>query len=117
MNNFYISLRFMQFMNGHRGQENAVPRERALAHIQPFAPKLDDRTFREIYVRQPICSCAEGLFIPICPFEVKEFYEYLLRKGMDKDRAWARVKIILTYYPQLSWSSDSDKQMDLFGQP
>jgi hypothetical protein len=115
MNNFYISLKLMEFMAAHRGRENAVPRDRALANIQPFAPKLDDRSFREIYVRQPICSCEDGLFVPVRPLEVKGFYEYLLRQGMSKEKAWERVKIILVYFPHLSWSTDSDKQMDLFG--
>jgi hypothetical protein len=115
MNNFYISLRFMQFLSKHRGRENAVPREKILGHLKAYFPNLDDRSFRELYIKQPICVCEDGLFAPNLdrPLEAKECYEYLLKR-IPRDQAWARIKILLTYYPCLWWGEEN--QMDLFGQ-
>jgi hypothetical protein len=114
MNKDLIVLKFMEIISKHRGRENAIPRDKILAHLRPFAPSLDDRTFRELYIKQPICVCEEGLFAPNLdrPFEAKECFEYLCKR-IPRDQAWARIKILLTYYPCLWWGEED--QLELFG--
>ena len=100
MNADYLRTRLMEFMQAHKGRENAIPRERVLFHMQAYEPKLDDRRFRDLYAALPLCACADGLFLAKTVLEVKEFKEYLTKKSgpIIADR---RVKIILSFYPRL----------------
>jgi len=118
MNNDSLRLKFMQLISRYRGRENAIPRDKILGHLKAYFPTLDDRSFREFYIKEPICVCEEGLFAPNLsrPLEAEDYFKYLLKR-IPREQAVARIKILLFYYPCLSWSFDLDKQMDLFGQP
>jgi hypothetical protein len=111
MNSTFLTRQLMDFMQGHRGRENAIPRERVLFHLQGYEQKLDDRRFRDIYASLPLCACAEGLFLARTIREVEEFREYLSKKSgpIIADR---RVKIILSFYPRLR--SSDERQPGLF---
>ena len=111
MNADYLRTRLMNFMQAHRGRENAIPRERVLFHMQAWESKLDDRRFRDLYASLPLCACAEGLFLARAVREVEEFREYLTKKSgpIIADR---RVKIILSFYPKLR--SSDEHQPGLF---
>ena len=101
----FLRTRLMEFMQHHRGRENAIPRERVLFHMQSWEPKMDDRRLRELYASLPLCACADGLFLAKCIREVEEFREYLSKKSgpIVADR---RVKIVLSFYPKLRSSDE-----------
>jgi 5-formaminoimidazole-4-carboxamide-1-beta-D-ribofuranosyl 5'-monophosphate synthetase len=100
----------------HRGQRRAIPREELRRNfVCPLAGEMDDREFRKLYGQLPVAGCARGLFIPATKQELKEFYEYLLKKGMSKEAAMKRVEIILKIYPKLDWRVGDERQGVLFG--
>jgi len=102
----------------HRGQKNAVPRTLLLrSYVWLFDKTIDDRGFRKLYVQLPVAACAKGIFIPATKEENREFYKYMLNKKMSEEAAWARIEIILRFYPKLDWRVPDQVQGELFGRP
>jgi hypothetical protein len=110
MDNTRLTLIFMKFMQAHRGRENAIQRDRVLDHMQLWEPKMTDRQLRDLYSKQPVCSCDQGLFIPIRPAEVEDFKKYLEAKAIP---LLSRYKTVLAYYPHLA--PVRGEQQELFG--
>lgn len=90
MNIPVLRARLMLLLDRNRGRANAVPREQVLFDLQAFEPTLDDRKFRHVYAGDKdkkndhgagVCSCADGLFIPVTPEEVEEFYWYIFKQS------------------------------------
>jgi len=104
--NTFIRDQVMRIMSGHRGRSNALSRRDLLAHLQLFRPTLSDREMRELYSGLPICSCAEGLFLPDhqnIPKGVQEVLEFktYLTKQSGPIVAYRRCATIYAYYPKL----------------
>ena len=110
MTNF-LRTEIMKIIQAHRGRENTMPRRDLWAHLSLFKPKLTDREMRDLYSALPICSCKDGLFLPVTAQEVQEFREYI-EKAWGPIVAHRWVAIILSFYPRLAptW-----KQQNLFG--
>ncbi len=104
MNAEFLRTRLMELLQRHPGRKNAVPRDRLLADLKCYDPKLDDRRFRDLYAGLPVCTCPDGLFIPKEPEEVRDFKDYIT-KGWGPILADRRVKVIMAYYPQLAEST------------
>ena len=111
MNTDYLRTKVMEILQRHRGRDNAILRERLLFELQAFDPKLDDRAMRKLYSSLPVAACPGGLFIPRSSSELADFREYMVR-NYGHERAHARVKIILAYFPALA-EADA-KQPGLF---
>ena len=99
--NDFLSRKIMELLQARaRGEENALPREHIFAELRCFQPKLTDRAMRELYVGLPICSCENGLYVPIRSGEVVAFKTYLEKK-VGPIIASRRVAIIYAFYPKL----------------
>ena len=107
---------FMDYLHRRaRGRARAIPRatiERDLHVYLPRDMKDKDRFFRKMYSRLPIASCSQGLFVPQTPEEVHEFKEYMT-KSWGPIRAAERVRVILAYYPHLSFSHGEQGSLPL----
>ena len=90
----------MRVLQGHKGRLAAMPRKDLLAHLRLFRPTLDDRGMREIYSTLPVCSSADGLYLPTCVAEVLEFKAYL-HKAWGPIVAHRRCATIYAYNPKL----------------
>ena len=120
MNHELLRRKAMEIMSRHRGPENAIKRDELLFQLMIWDCDLHtaythnrenaDRAVRKIYTTLPIASSDAGLYVPRTPEELSAFREYMTR-AYGNERAWARVKVILAYYPGLA--SDSMKQQDL----
>ena len=103
----------MRVLQGHKGRNAAMLRKDLLAHLRLFRPTLDDRGMRDIYSSLPVCSSADGLFLPTCVAEVLEFKAYLA-KAWGPIVAHRRCATIYAYNPKLIPPAD---QPSLFGEP
>ena len=120
MNHELLRQKMMEIMGRHRGPENAITRDELLFQLMIWDVDLHaaythnrenaDRAVRKIYTTLPIASSDQGLYICRTPEELAAFREYMTR-AYGHERAYARVKVILAYYPGLA--SDSMKQQDL----
>lgn len=111
MDNLDLSRLLMEYLQKHaRGRENAVNRDTVLDYLRLFDRGLHDRRFRDLYSRQPVCSCEKGLYIPVTPEDVEMFQNYLRAKAVP---LLTRHKTVLTYYPHLAPAHG--EQMELFG--
>ncbi|MBE3040298.1 MAG: hypothetical protein IMZ62_15990 [Chloroflexi bacterium] len=120
MNTELLRRKTMEIMSRHRGPENAIKRDELLFQLMVWDVDLHtaythnrenaDRAVRKIYVTLPIASSDAGLYVPRTPAELAGFKEYMTR-AYGNERAYARVKVILAYYPGLA--EDSMKQQDL----
>lgn len=113
-----IGLAILDYLNAHRhiGRDRAIPRKTIEDDLGVFVPYKDlDRAFRMAYERLPICSSAQGLFIPDVPpagvIEVREFREYLMKK-VGPIIAHRRVSVIYAARPELV--PEFGNQMELF---
>lgn len=97
----FLRVEIMRILQAHRGRENALPREKLRERLNLFDPDLNDRELRKLYSCLPICSCAEGLFLPMTSAEVQEFKAYLT-KAWGPIVAHRRVATILAFYPRLA---------------
>lgn len=96
----------MRILQAHRGREQAMPREKLRERLNIFNADIDDRKLRKLYVVLPICSCAEGLFIPDYVNvakgrqEVADFKAYIAKQSGPIVAA-QRVGTVLAFYPML----------------
>lgn len=99
-----LDIAFMEYMNRNcRGRANAMPRKRIEDILEVYIPqdiKDKDRLFRDVYSRQPVCACPQGLFLPTTPEDVAEFKLYLTKK-CGPFTAAERVRVVLAYRPEL----------------
>lgn len=109
--NEFLRREALRFLQGCRGRDKAIPRKELEHHLRLWAPKLSERTVREIYASLPVCSCQDGLFIPRTPREVLDFQEYV-SKAHGPFIAARRLGIIYATYPQLRPMEEA--QQDLF---
>lgn len=98
----FLRIEIVRILQAHRGRENALPREKLRERLSLFNPDLNDRELRKLYSCLPICSCAEGLFLPVTAGEVQEFKEYLTNGPGGPIVAHRRVATILAFYPKLA---------------
>jgi len=120
MNTDLLRRKTMEIMARHRGPENAIKRDELVFQLSLWDGPLHamyernkenaDRAVRKIYTSLPIASSDAGLYIPRTAAELAEFKEYMAR-AYGQERAYARVKVILAYYPALA--AASMKQQDL----
>jgi len=89
----------------HKGKVNAIKRADLLSYCQIFDLDLEDRHFRNIYVKLPIATCSQGLFWPMTIEEKREFKDFL----------WKRAISIFDRYKNFDKAHAKGKQMDLFG--
>lgn len=109
----FLSNKLMEMLQARaRGRENAVTRDELLYQLGLFRPNLGDRKFREMYAGLPVCSCVDGLFIPVKPQEVLDFKAYL-EKQVGPIIAARRVAIIYAFYPKLR--PPTGEQLRMFG--
>jgi hypothetical protein len=94
--NVYLRNALMEYLSGHVGRENAVPRKNIRNFLRTLKPKLNDRDMREIYTECPVCSCRKGLYLPETHEEVEECYAYLL-KGLGWRAATRRRRTIYAF--------------------
>ena len=100
--NTFLRDQIMRVMQGHRGRASAMPRDKLWEQLKLFKPDLNDRDFRKLYTALPVCSCSDGLFLPITAAEVLEFRDYLSKGPGGPITAWRRCATILSFYPQLA---------------
>jgi hypothetical protein len=105
-----LRYRIMQILANHRGRAHAIPRREVERALRNYSIDIDDRRVRLAYSVLPICSCDDGLFIPVNSAEVEAFREYL-RPHMGPEKVTSRVGIIYAVYPGLVPAYG--KQMDL----
>lgn len=98
--NAFLFDEVMRVLQGHKGRVNTMLRKDLLAHLRLFRPKMDDRGMREIYATLPVCSSADGLYLPTCVAEVLEFKAYLA-KAWGPIVAHRRCATIYAYNPKL----------------
>lgn len=120
MNHALLKRKTMEIMAHHRGPENALKRDELLFLLSVWDGDLyammekdrgnADRAVRRLYASLPVASSDNGLYVCRTPEELAEFKDYMTR-AYGRERAYARVKIILAYYPGLAM--DSMKQQDL----
>ncbi len=110
MNAGFLRTRLMELLQRHQGHENAIPRDRLLADLKCYDPKLDDRRFRDLYAGLPVCTSPEGLFLPTSPEEVLDFKAYIT-KGWGPILADRRVRVIMAYYPKFAFSNMTQQEL------
>lgn len=120
MNTEFLRRKAMEIMSRHRGPENPIKREELLFQLSVWDGDLyammerdkknADRAVRKIYTTLPVAASKAGLYIPRKPEELAAFKDYMIR-NYGHERAAARVRVILAYYPGLAISSM--KQQDL----
>ena len=94
----------------HGGKERALARCDLLAYLRQIAdPGLSDRWMRRVYENLPICTCADGLFIPVNKYEVDE-YERYLNKKLPPWKGREKISRLRQAYPEL-WQS---RQLELW---
>jgi len=99
--NTYLRNEIMRIMQGHKGRINAMPRKVLLAELRLYRPSFTDRDCRELYSGLPLCSCPEGLFLPMTVAEVQEFKAYIT-KAWGPIQAHRRCATIISFYPKLA---------------
>lgn len=112
MNAEFLRTRLMELLQRHPGRANAIPRDRLLADLKCYDPKLDDRRFRDLYAGLPVCTSPDGLFLPKTPKEVQDFKAYIT-KGWGPILADRRVKVIMAYYPNLAASTMKQQELGI----
>jgi hypothetical protein len=84
----------------HWGKGNALPRAELLLYLwQVYDPELTDRQMRRAYEDLPICSCADGLFIPASAAEVDKYERYLSQK-VPPWKLREKIERLRKAYPQ-----------------
>jgi hypothetical protein len=105
--------KILEIMRIHNlGRENAETRIRIEARLQNF----NDRGVRNAYSDVPLCSCEDGLFLPIRPEEVDEYETYLRRKKMSEDLISIKIRRIRATWPELK-PRPKMVQVELFPRP
>jgi hypothetical protein len=112
----YVSTVILETMRLHNsGRENAEPRERIERRLGHRGIDLCDRRVRAAYSKIPLCSCNDGLFIPIRPEEVTEYERYSLMTRPPAEVA-IKVRRIYATWPLLK-PRPVNVQASLFPQP
>lgn len=112
-------IRFLNAMHGilkanARGRACAMVRaelERRLLHMGYC---LTDRKYREGYAALPICSCEDGLYVPIHPSDLAEVERYWWPK-MSRELREAKMERLRIEYPELA--EELRRQPGLFDRP
>jgi hypothetical protein len=60
--------------------------------------EIEDRAFRAIYCRLPICAGDSGLYIPTKPEHIRAFEDYLKKKALGEFR---RIRFVQERRPEL----------------
>lgn len=108
----FLRNEIMRILHGHKGRENAIPREMLRDHLRLFKADLDDRAFRKLYTSLPVCSCDAGLFLPQTVAEVVEFKAYLSDGPGGPKTAYRRVATVLSFYPKLAPPAEQLKMFE-----
>lgn len=104
MTDTFIRSLILNFLQPHRGIENAVPREYVLSHVHQWDDKISDRELRAFYSEMPeICSCDKGLYLPISTADLQAFEKYMKRKAIP---FFERVKRVREAHPLLAPGDD-----------
>lgn len=113
----YIATKILESMRIHNlGRENAEPRVRIEERLSHIRINFNDRTIRFAYATIPICSCNDGLFIPIRPEEVTEYEAYLRRKKIAESLISIKINRIHATWPELK-PQPKPVQAELFPRP
>jgi len=113
----YIATKILEVLRLHNlGRENAEPRAKVEERLSHLRINIGDRAVRDAYSTIPLCSCEDGLFLPIRPEEVTEYEDYLRKKKIAESLISIKISRIYATWPDLK-ARPQPVQTELFPRP